>query len=667
MVRGSPRHSQSNGGIERMNCTVQRKLGAWMDETGSKRWSVGCKLVQWRINTQINRTIGNETSYKLVFGQKPRVGLSALPLHMELIDTIATEGQLNRILGLNETDELERSVTTVQASVSINSITTTQDQAIELSPSKGVTFLSDMAIKSKTDASVDCNDEQNSKSSEEESVVHIKSNGFCTEIVDSTNTSVTKRATMCVNEALDFFYEQEMTPLLLDKFHGVSCDFLCSTCQDTFCTDIKVVNVGEKSFYKEMSSGTEWWSTEMVTCFATLLAHDMHHSNIMYLSCLYPKSCDAPTKLAISDKVQSIVSLAYNQSHFAVLHFDLIQNVVSVYDGLQYEINTWKHHIDRILACLGQEVSGCSTQWNVVIKTSIDERTEENGQAISILQTDSFSCGPIAAVSLWALFDFDTCFESVVGTSSSAEYRPVVISHFMHLLEKHDHHLSYQVRKKESFVKHEDRIDVVVGKKGPTPKMNETMKSEDEEQHMETSTKETDIFVSPKRKALRDDAFSSLQKAAKKMKSNVELKEKPIKVGDVVQFSVENIDKNKTDPGTLTVVVIGIDYKKNGPLYTVASAKGILKERFHRNKLTVIPSVTPKLLGLEDVFQSHEGMAEISVRQAISQRSLHGKQGMRRCDCKGDCQTSRCSCFRSGHICNSRCHMSNNKCCANHC
>ena len=76
-----------------------------MDETESKQWSVGCKLVQWRINTPINRTVGNETSYKLLFGQKPRVlGLTALPLHTELIESISTEGQLNRVLGLKVTD-----------------------------------------------------------------------------------------------------------------------------------------------------------------------------------------------------------------------------------------------------------------------------------------------------------------------------------------------------------------------------------------------------------------------------------------------------------------------------------------------------------------------------------------------------------------------------------
>ncbi len=37
MVHGSPHHSESSGGVERVNCTVQAKLlGAW---------SVGCRSV----------------------------------------------------------------------------------------------------------------------------------------------------------------------------------------------------------------------------------------------------------------------------------------------------------------------------------------------------------------------------------------------------------------------------------------------------------------------------------------------------------------------------------------------------------------------------------------------------------------------------------------------
>ena len=53
LVRGSARHSDSNGGVERVNQTVEKKLGAWMKDNSSKRWSVGCKLIQWRINTSL--------------------------------------------------------------------------------------------------------------------------------------------------------------------------------------------------------------------------------------------------------------------------------------------------------------------------------------------------------------------------------------------------------------------------------------------------------------------------------------------------------------------------------------------------------------------------------------------------------------------------------------
>ena len=52
MVRGSPRHSESNGGVERVNRTVQAKLGTWMQDTNSRRWSVGCRIIMWRYNTQ---------------------------------------------------------------------------------------------------------------------------------------------------------------------------------------------------------------------------------------------------------------------------------------------------------------------------------------------------------------------------------------------------------------------------------------------------------------------------------------------------------------------------------------------------------------------------------------------------------------------------------------
>jgi hypothetical protein len=104
MVRGSPRYSQSNGGVERVNRTVQYKLGHWMNETNSVRWTIGCKLVQWRYNTQHHRTVGT-TPYHLLVGQAPGVGISQLPLDTALLNTLATEAELNQLVDIESLNE----------------------------------------------------------------------------------------------------------------------------------------------------------------------------------------------------------------------------------------------------------------------------------------------------------------------------------------------------------------------------------------------------------------------------------------------------------------------------------------------------------------------------------------------------------------------------------
>jgi hypothetical protein len=104
MVHSSPWHSQSNGRVERVNRTVQAKLGLWMQQTNSRLWSVGCRIVMWRYNTQQHRTVG-DIPYCLLFGQKPRVGISSLHMNESLLNTLATETELNQLVALPPIDE----------------------------------------------------------------------------------------------------------------------------------------------------------------------------------------------------------------------------------------------------------------------------------------------------------------------------------------------------------------------------------------------------------------------------------------------------------------------------------------------------------------------------------------------------------------------------------
>jgi hypothetical protein len=98
MVHGLPRHSESNGGVEQVNRTVQAKLSHWMQNNKSRRWTIGCCIIQWQYNTQVHSTVGN-TPYHLLYGQNPRVGITDLPITRELMEMLATEAELNNVVG----------------------------------------------------------------------------------------------------------------------------------------------------------------------------------------------------------------------------------------------------------------------------------------------------------------------------------------------------------------------------------------------------------------------------------------------------------------------------------------------------------------------------------------------------------------------------------------
>jgi hypothetical protein len=101
-VLGSPYHSEPNGGVERVNQMMQKKLGAWMKENNSTHWAIGCKICQWWYNNQVYQTI-NDTPYHLTYGQHPQIGISNLPLAPSVLNNLSTVADLHVVyLGLKE-------------------------------------------------------------------------------------------------------------------------------------------------------------------------------------------------------------------------------------------------------------------------------------------------------------------------------------------------------------------------------------------------------------------------------------------------------------------------------------------------------------------------------------------------------------------------------------
>jgi len=80
-----------------VNQTVQKKLGNWMETNKSKKWSIGCKFVAWLYNTSYHNAVKN-LPFVLVFGHQPKVGISNLPIDPNVLNTLATEADLNDII-----------------------------------------------------------------------------------------------------------------------------------------------------------------------------------------------------------------------------------------------------------------------------------------------------------------------------------------------------------------------------------------------------------------------------------------------------------------------------------------------------------------------------------------------------------------------------------------
>jgi len=54
IVHGKPRHSQTQGSIERVNRDVEEILSSWMTDNKSKDWPMTLKFVQFQKNRALN-------------------------------------------------------------------------------------------------------------------------------------------------------------------------------------------------------------------------------------------------------------------------------------------------------------------------------------------------------------------------------------------------------------------------------------------------------------------------------------------------------------------------------------------------------------------------------------------------------------------------------------
>ena len=104
LVHGKPRHSQSQGSVERANKDVEAILACWQKDNNTTKWSEGLRFVQWQKNTRFHAGIGR-TPYEAMFGEKPHLGITATNLPEDIEKGLETEEQLAEALAGNNSPD----------------------------------------------------------------------------------------------------------------------------------------------------------------------------------------------------------------------------------------------------------------------------------------------------------------------------------------------------------------------------------------------------------------------------------------------------------------------------------------------------------------------------------------------------------------------------------
>jgi hypothetical protein len=156
------------------------------------------------------------------------------------------------------------------------------------------------------------------------------------------------------------------------------------------------------------------------------------------------------------------------------------------------------------------------------------------------------------------------------------------------------------------------------------------------------------IEESPRRKAARYDACISQKRGGRQMKEMAsKVNGGDIEVGCVVQVTLKNMDSTKVDGKNITLVVV----------------EKPMQNLYSRVYITVVKDACPKSLGMDTILTCWKGKATVTEREAAASTSLVGGQGVKRCGCRGSCDTKRCACKKEGRFCGSDCHGGMHHCC----
>lgn len=100
IVHGKPRHSQSQGSVERANQDIENMLFTWLKDNNTTKWSVGLRFVQFMKNRAFHSGI-KRSPYEAMFGCAPRFGIKNCGLPDSILQSFTKEEDLESCIEQN--------------------------------------------------------------------------------------------------------------------------------------------------------------------------------------------------------------------------------------------------------------------------------------------------------------------------------------------------------------------------------------------------------------------------------------------------------------------------------------------------------------------------------------------------------------------------------------
>ncbi|XP_060856078.1 KRAB-A domain-containing protein 2-like [Metopolophium dirhodum] len=97
IVHGKPRHSQSQGSVERANQDIENMLTTWMQDEKNRHWSKGLRIIQLMKNRAYHSGI-KMSPCEAIFGCKIKIGLNTSNLPHDVISMIENKEQLAELI-----------------------------------------------------------------------------------------------------------------------------------------------------------------------------------------------------------------------------------------------------------------------------------------------------------------------------------------------------------------------------------------------------------------------------------------------------------------------------------------------------------------------------------------------------------------------------------------